>query len=40
MSVEYYIINRKNKTAYNLGKGGWWYDLNYDKEYLMIAVMI
>lgn len=33
MSIEYYIINRKNKTAYELGKGGWWYDLNYDKEY-------
>lgn len=31
MGVEYYIINRKNKTAYDLGKGGW-YALNDDKE--------
>ena len=31
MGVEYYIINRKNKTAYDLGKGSW-YALNDDKE--------
>lgn len=31
MGVEYYIVNRKNKTAYDLGKGGW-YSLNNDKE--------
>lgn len=31
MGIEYYIINRKNKTAYDLGKGGW-YALSYDKE--------
>lgn len=31
MGTEYYIINRKNKTAYLLGKGGW-YALNDDKE--------
>lgn len=31
MGVEYYIINRKNKTAYDLGKGGW-YALNDDKQ--------
>ena len=31
MGVEYYIVNRKNKTAYDLGKGGW-YALNDDKE--------
>ena len=31
MGVEYYIINRKNKTAYDLGKGNW-YALNHDKQ--------
>lgn len=31
MGTEYYIVNKKDKTFYNLGKGGW-YELNYDKE--------
>jgi len=31
MGIEYYIINRHDKTAYDLGKGGW-NALNDDKE--------
>ena len=34
MGVEYYIINRANKTFFDLGKGGWW-DLGEDKDYLI-----
>lgn len=33
MGTKYYIINRQNMTAYDLGKGGW-DELNYDKEAL------
>ena len=31
MGVEYYIVNIKNKTFYDLGKGGW-YCLRYGLE--------
>jgi hypothetical protein len=33
MGVEHYIINKKNKTFYDLGKGGW-HKLAYEKEAL------
>lgn len=29
MGVEYYVIDKANKTFYELGKGGW-YELHYD----------
>ncbi len=31
MGIEYYLINKKDKTFYDLGKGGW-YELNNDTE--------
>ena len=36
MGIEYYIVNKENKTFYDLGKGGCWYYLmeEGDKSYL------
>ena len=31
MGIEYWLIDKSNKTFYDLGKGGW-LEFNYDKE--------
>lgn len=44
MGVEYYAINKQNKTFYDLGKGGWYgltdMEAFQDEEYLCHEILI